>query len=130
MGWAAVEALQRAALSCVADLLTLDRPGPALIEYLEPQASVILIDAMQAGLPPGSVRELALEDVIVGSRPPSTHDLGLAESLALALALDRMPRSLHLIGIEAGSGASPAEWRQPALQEVVARVQRLVGGQP
>jgi hydrogenase maturation protease len=130
LGWAAIEVLQGAALEAVAELLTLDRPGPALIEYLDPQARVILIDAMHAGLSPGSVRELALDEVILRSRPPSTHDLGLGESLALALALDRMPLSLHLIGIEAGPGSGVPEWRQPALREVVVRVKSLVGSRP
>ena len=125
MGWAAVELLQGAALEGVAELLTLDRPGPALIEYLEPQARVILIDAMQSGQPPGSVRDLALDELIASAGMPSTHALGLAETLRLAEALGVLPERLHLLGIEMGMPGADNGWRAAALREVLRRIRVL-----
>jgi len=108
-GWLAIDALRVAGLADAHELRTLDRPGAALIEHLIPGARVILLDAMEAGLPPGSVRELDLEDLIARAHPPSSHQLGLAETLALARALGEWPKRLHLLGIQRVSGSTSAE---------------------
>lgn len=130
LGAAAIAELADAGLNRCAELLTLDRPGPALIEHLQDGFCVILIDAMLAGLPPGTVRELPLEDLIVSARPPSSHHLGLAETLALASALACLPQRLHLIGIEAGAGLD-GDTRSAALAAVVETVRQiLAAGEP
>ena len=125
LGSAAIAALADAGLSRCAELLSLDRPGAALIEHLQGRPCVILIDAMLAGLPAGTVRELSLEDLIVSAQPPSSHQLGLAETLALASALACLPQHLHLIGIEAGAGLD-GDARSAALVRVVETVQSLL----
>jgi hydrogenase maturation protease len=142
LGWAAIEALRAAGLADAHELLTLDRPGPALIEHLTPGTCVILLDAMEAGLAPGSVRELDLEDLIAMARPPSSHHLGLAETLALARTLGVWPQQLHLLGIQtvphtadADSGDPDSDtvgtdWRQRACADVVARVRVLLEAHP
>jgi len=88
---------------------------------------VILIDAMQAGLEPGSVRALSPEELIASAHPPSSHDLGLAETLALARALGCMPACLHVIGVETGPVLDGVA-RSVALGEVVRLVQSLLSG--
>lgn len=120
LGWVAIEALRAAGLAGAHELLTLDRPGAALIEHLTPGAHVILLDAMQAERPPGSVRELDLEDLIARAHPPSSHHLGLAETLALAQALGEWPQRLHLLGIQ--TALTDGQWRQRACAEIVDRV--------
>jgi hydrogenase maturation protease len=127
LGWAAIEALEGAGLNRCADLLRLDRPGPALLDYLQGRSRVILIDAMQAGLEPGSVRALSPEELITSAQPPSSHDLGLAETLALARALGCMPARLYVIGVEAGPVLDGAA-RSVALGEVVRLIQSVLGG--
>jgi hydrogenase maturation protease len=125
LGAAAIAAIAAAGLNCSAELLSLDRPGPALIEHLQARTRVIVIDAMVAGLPPGTVRELSLEDLIVSARPPSSHQLGLAETLALGSAPACLPQHLYLIGIEAGAGLD-GDTRSAALARVVETVRRLL----
>ena len=125
LGWAAIEGLEEAGLNHVAELLPLDRPGPALVDHFQGRNRVILIDAMEAGLAPGSVRALALEELIVSAHPPSSHGLGLAEALALARALDCMPAHLRVIGIEAGPGLD-RETLSSAIREVVRLVQAIL----
>ncbi|AHE97963.1 hydrogenase maturation protease [Thioalkalivibrio paradoxus] len=126
LGWAAIERLRDAGLDRRAELEALDRPGPALIDRFEPSTNVILIDAIQAGLPPGSVRELSVDEVIARARVASTHDLGLAETLLLARALGVLPARLHLIGIEAGAANGDRGWRAKALRDVLDRVRVLL----
>ncbi|HSM28395.1 MAG TPA: hydrogenase maturation protease [Thioalkalivibrio sp.] len=125
LGWAAIDLLRMAGLDASLDLLTLDRPGPALLEYLGRGEQVILIDAMQSGQPPGSVRDLALGELIASAGMPSTHALGLAETLRLAEALDALPERLHLLGIEMGMPGAENGWRAAALREVLRRIRAL-----
>lgn len=125
VGWDAIAVLRADGLDGKVELIALDRPGPGLIALLEPGHGVILIDAMHSGLPAGSVREIATDELLSGTRMPSTHDLGVAESLLLAEALGQMPARLHLIGVESSSGAGG--WREQALREVVERVRGLIG---
>jgi hydrogenase maturation protease len=127
LGWAAIAALEQAGLDRCADLLRLDRPGPALLDYLQGRSRAILIDAMHAGLAPGSVRALSPGELIASAHPPSSHDLGLAETLALARALGCMPDRLYVIGVETGPVLDGAA-RSVALGEVVRLVQSLLSG--
>ncbi len=126
LGWLAIDWLRNAGVDRHAELLTLDRPGPGLLDHLQPDARVILIDAMEAGLPAGTLRELALDDLLAQARPPSSHDLGLAETLALAQALEVLPRQLHLIGIQmTGEGASVPS-SEALAGELVRRVRAML----
>ena len=126
LGWAAIDLLRMAGLDASLELLTLDRPGPALLEYLGPGERVILIDAMQSGRAPGSVRDLALAELIASAGMPSTHALGVAETLRLAQALGAWPERLHLLGIEMGMpGGADSGWRAAALREVLRRIRTL-----
>lgn len=126
LGWLAIDWLRNAGFDRDAELLTLDRPGPALIDYLQPDSWVILIDAMDAGLPAGSVRELALDGIIVRASAPSSHDLGLAEALALARALGGLPRHLYVVGIQMGADGPGQEWRREACSALTTRVRGMM----
>jgi hydrogenase maturation protease len=65
---------------------------------------VVVVDATLSGATPGTVRRLDPAAVEPGSEVgfPSTHALGLAETLGLAALLDRLPQRVVIIGIEAG----------------------------
>ena len=119
LGWKAIAALQSIPFDAEVRWLTLDRPGPSLLNDLDPKKAVILIDAMDADLPPGSLRVLRLEDLVLDALPPSSHHFGLAESLALGQALGCLPEQLHIIGIQKAEGSVPeTEW--------IGELQRLV----
>lgn len=100
--------------------LTLDRPGAGLLEYLHADLPTVLIDAMLSGSPPGSIRVLELAELLQQARPPSSHHFGVAESLALAQALNGLPQSLRLLGIEADPAqqVSVESWSSGLVQEV------------
>lgn len=119
-GIEAVESL-RALSGLVSDVewCVLDRPGIGLIERLKGAEAVILIDAMLSGAAPGTVRRLALPELLQQGAVPSTHQLGVAESLALAQALGELPPRLLIYGIESGGELQPQHWL-PALQRLLA----------
>lgn len=116
LGFQAIERLRQefALFPSETELLALDRPGSTLIPLLEKSDSVVIIDAMQSGQAPGTVQRLVPEELIREKNMPSSHNLGVAESLALAKVLGVMPERLLVYGIEVGDGAATEKW-YPAL---------------
>ena len=127
LGWLAIDWLRNAGFERRAELFALDRPGPALLDYLQPDARVVLIDAMDAGLAPGTIRELPLTDLIVTARPPSSHEFALAETLALAQALGTLPQRLYVIGIQKDCGFADRGWRAEAMVAFPRSISRILG---
>ncbi|HEY6963031.1 MAG TPA: hydrogenase maturation protease [Gaiellaceae bacterium] len=76
---------------------------------------VILVDAMQSGAQPGTIRRIAVSDEPLPPelQRPSTHLLGVAEAVELARALGRLPPEVVVYAIEgerfdAGAALTPA----------------------
>ena len=106
VGWEVAETLQQdpwvAARNDLA-VLACDRPGAVLVELLQGAELAILIDAVQAGLDPGTV--LSFEGADLHTQfgvLPSSHGFGLAAALELAKALGDLPAELVVFGIEIG----------------------------
>jgi hydrogenase maturation protease len=88
---------------------------------------VILIDAVAAetaGLEVGELIELDGEDpaLLESGLRASTHAMGIAEAIAMARALDRLPEQLSVIGI----ASSDFDHGQGLSQPVAAAAERLV----
>jgi len=88
-------------------------PGWGLPSWFEDWEKVILIDALEMGEKPGTWRQFELRPISLGLQDPdesvkfllqsevlSMHQPDLANGLALAEALDLMPSSLSLYGIQ------------------------------
>lgn len=120
LGFQAIERLRGETELFPADteLLALDRPGSTLIPLLENSQTVVIIDAMHSGLSAGTVQRLEVDDLLREKNMPSSHNLGVAESLALATVLGVMPEKLLVYGIEAGEGVEEGEW-YPALRTLL-----------
>ncbi len=105
-GWCVVHALQRSGLSdhlsCQMDIVALDRPGAALIQYLQGVDAAVLIDAMQSGGKPGTIHRVDDPALLVKDALVSSHGLGVASALELAGALATLPATLIVYGIEIG----------------------------
>ncbi len=100
-GWQVVERL-RGYLPTDVDLVKLDRPGSALIRWMQGVEHLILVDAVVSGAVPGSLIRLTPETVATAQAHFSTHDLDLAQTLRLAAALGSLPAEVELFGIEIG----------------------------
>ena len=108
----------------------LDRPGAGLVEWLKGAEAVILIDAMHSGSRPGTVSRLVLSDLLQQGALASSHQLGVAESLALAHALGELPARLLIYGIESGENLMTQQWL-PALKRLISEdVYVLLGHTP
>lgn len=100
-GIAVAKAIENSRLPDVAVRLE-SGEGLRLLTAWEGFERVILIDALESGSPPGTIhclnpREHAIPFRI---RSSSTHAFGLAQAIAMARSLDRLPPQLVIYGIE------------------------------
>lgn len=136
LGWLAVEQLEQSTLRRRYPGLALtfapsDRPGALLLEQLHDVDAAILIDAMQAGVPPGTVRSFTPEQL--GRQATgllSSHAFGVAQSLALAATLGRLPQYLLIIGIEMGADAAALTLAPHTVQQLVRCVEQFLESMP
>ena len=94
---------------------------------------LILVDAITAGLPPGSVIRMdARKEIVPASLfATSSHSFGLAQAVAISLALDELPASVTLYGIQAGNfqmGTEMTPGVQRAIQETIAAIRCELAG--
>jgi hydrogenase maturation protease len=88
--------------------------GLSLLPYLEAAPAAILVDAVRADAPPGSIIRLEGVDVAPAvEQRLSPHQIGVADLLDGVRWLDRYPQRLVLLGvvpatIDLGVGCSPA----------------------
>jgi len=108
-------------------VLELGGEATELIEAWGGETTVIVADAMVSGAAPGTVRrfDAAREPLPAAPTATSTHGLGLAEAVALARALGRLPARLVLVGIE-GADFSPGRGLGPAVAAGVEAAARLI----
>lgn len=99
-----------------------------LMRLWEGRSRVVVVDAMRSGRPPGTIARFDALDGwhdTAGGRFASSHALGLPEAVALAKALDALPGSLVVLGVEGASfdaGAPMTPAVQAAAGQVVASV--------
>jgi hydrogenase maturation protease len=95
------------------------------------EQEVIVVDAMVSGGRPGTIRETdALDDLGPSGGVLSSHSFGIAEAVALARILERLPRSLSVIAIEAkhfGHFEPPSQEVSAAVSVVVDRIIERLG---
>lgn len=93
-----------------------------LIDAWHDAGQLVLVDATAPSGAPGTVRRLTSIDALRAAAPSSSHGLGLAEAIALAASLGKLPSTWAVIGVEARSFAHGA----PLSPEVAAGVPRAV----
>jgi hydrogenase maturation protease len=108
VGWLAVDLIRastwyRSRPAGTVSAEAFDRPGPALLAAMDGASHAVLIDAMQSGAPPGTLRHVELDQLgLSAERSASGHTLGLADALSLAKVLGLLPPRLTLIAVEVG----------------------------
>lgn len=98
-------------------LAELDGEPVRVVQTWEGSAIAWVVDAVRSGAAPGTIHDVAPDRVgelggARGARLAGGHALGLGEAVELGRALDRMPATLHVLGIEGadfddGVGLSP-----------------------
>jgi len=87
--------------------------GMGLLPVIESCGRLLVLDAVDAGAPPGTLVELPREEIPLFTRLKlSWHQIGFQEVLQMARARGRLPARLHLVGaqpsdLSIGIGLSP-----------------------
>lgn len=105
LGWHIVDAMEQGCylpftLRQHISFIKADRPGVNLLELMRDSQTVIVIDAMMSGSPPGTIRRLEETEIATETTLLSSHGFNIAAALALARALDQMPARFVLYGVE------------------------------
>jgi hydrogenase maturation protease len=77
-------------------------PGFGLLNYIEGWTKVIIVDAIQMGEEPGTWKRILPEDITFYGEQDhlSLHAQDLADGLALAQSLGKLPKQIIIFGIE------------------------------
>lgn len=114
----------------------------SLLHLWEAAGAGVVVDAVRAGLPPGTVltAELGALDgssveraAWLGTGLGGTHAVGLAEVVELARALDRLPGRLVMVGVQAQRfthGEPLSDAVAAAVPTAAAVVRAVVDGRP
>jgi len=107
--------------------------GTELLDLWDGRPRVVVVDAVRSGAVPGTIFRLAVDDLPVPPpfRSSSTHGISIADVVALARSLDRLPRTLVIYGIEGerfepGIGLSARI--SPAVDRVVEEILEEIAG--
>lgn len=76
--------------------------GVYLVEHVQAADVLIVFDAINYGLPPGTLKRIENEDVpnFLGAKKMSLHQTGFQEVLAMAQMLGNYPQHLLLVGVQ------------------------------
>jgi hydrogenase maturation protease len=106
--------------------------GLNLLPLVEDATHLLILDAVNAGQPPGTVVELRKEEIpLYGGFRLSQHQLTFQEVLGLALIRGRLPEYLHLIGVQPNSleiGVGLSDKVRDVLPEVTERSFKMLSG--
>ena len=129
-GWLVVDALRERGLAHAAgvELDKLDRPGAGLVPCLGSAIRVVLVDAMQSGAAPGTIRHVQRAGWRAYEGGLSSHGFGVFAALALAEAMGGLPPQLDLYAIEIGTVMPDAGVTPAVRQAVQALAERIAGG--
>ncbi|MGZ4994785.1 MAG: HyaD/HybD family hydrogenase maturation endopeptidase [Methylobacter sp.] len=76
--------------------------GVYLVEHVQAADVLVVFDAIDYGLPPGTLKRIENDDVpnFLGAKKMSLHQTGFQEVLAMAQMLGSYPKHLLLIGVQ------------------------------
>lgn len=76
--------------------------GLYLIHHVQDADRLLILDAIDYGLPPGTLKEVRDDEVprFMGAKKMSLHQTGFQEVLASAMFLGRCPQKLILVGVQ------------------------------
>jgi len=92
----------RSRLAGAGRVVELSSDGTGLLDLWDGLDLVVVVDAVTARRPPGTIHRIEVDDRPFPSslRATSTHGVSLGEAVALGQALGRMPRRLVVYGVE------------------------------
>ena len=101
IGIYAIKELQKLNLPDYVELLDGGTSGADLLDDISDRQKVIVIDAVDADIPPGTVLRLKRDNLLPsGPKSISLHEFGLAETLIMAEHLNCAPKDVTVIAVK------------------------------
>jgi hydrogenase maturation protease len=102
--------------------------GAALMEIWKDARRVILIDAVSSGATPGTIYRLNANTEPIPAKffNYSSHAFGVAEAIAMTVALNQLPPELVVYGIEGKNFAAGVELSPEVERTVDEVVERII----
>ncbi len=83
------------------DIIDGGTKGLDLLPFLEGRGKVLIVDALDSGMPPGHISILRNKEIpTVLQAKLSVHHIGLGEVLLALEMLDKLPEEITLVGIQ------------------------------
>lgn len=95
-----VRAMEDRPLPPDVELLDGGTSGADLLDVISERDRVIVVDALDADVPPGTILRMAPEDLAGPATSVSLHEFGIGETLAAAGQLKCAPREVTIIAIK------------------------------
>lgn len=115
------------------DVREADGEAATLLELWRDRPRVLVIDALDGALPPGTIvrHDAGKHPLPCATFSCSSHALGLAEAVELARSLGRLPEEIVVFGIQAEHfehGAPPSESVRATLSTLCDRIENEIAG--
>ncbi|MBD3165100.1 hydrogenase maturation protease [bacterium] len=123
VGVYAVERLREYALAPEVELVDGGIAGIDLLSIIDGRSRMIVIDAVDAGLEPGTLLRFTPEDMADNLVPAqSLHQVGLLETLQMAALLGRAPEHTVIFGVQPGE----VDWGLSLTKEIEGKLDLLL----
>ena len=101
IGVYAIRELQKISVPDYVETLDGGTAGADLLDHISDRVKVIVVDAVDANIPPAAVLRLKPADLVSDTRHSiSLHEFGLAETIAMARHLNCAPRDVVIFGVK------------------------------
>ncbi len=130
LGWEVIKLLQASQplhhyIPHKLELSHCDRPGLYLLELMRDARCVFLIDAIKTGSKIGTIHCFKNETIEGVGSALSTHSIGMAEAMQMGRALQTLPKTVLLYGLEIGDVRSEWTMTAPIIEAIKALSMRL-----
>ena len=126
VGVRVIEAMQGMDLPPGVELVDGGTAGADLLDIIADRCKVIVIDAMDADLEPGTILRLGIDDLANPVDPGlSLHEIGLLETLAMTRHLGCAPGEVVVFGVKPAE-VRPGDTLTPTMTAAVPRIVALV----
>ena len=122
IGVRVVEAMEGMELPADCEAVDGGTSGADLVDVVANRQKVIVVDAMRADEPPGTVFRMTLDDLITEAKDSvSIHEFGIVDTFTMAGHLGLMPQQVVVYGVQPGD-ISPGLELSAAVSGVIPRL--------
>jgi hydrogenase maturation protease len=96
-----VEQMQKGSVPDYVELLDGGTAGADLLDHICDRPKVIVVDAVDADIEPGTILRFTPDDLACGTNQSiSLHEFGIAETIDMARRLNCAPKQVVIIGVK------------------------------